>query len=179
MCCADLLEGHGDAGDAVVVRSALQRREDGEVDLVFKVVHDVLPLLVLGAEALAVENEAGPEQRRSGLRNNFAVSSNESPKASDVCPLVPQRELLSRWRSPIQIQTCCTLVLAATSKPQPRLLFQNDWIPNHYRPILQDDHLLKICFFKGFPLSLCQVRGHDKCNRLGMNYRLLPSSPAL
>lgn len=43
---ADLLEGHGHAGDAVVVRSALQRREDGEVDLVLQVVHDLLPLLV-------------------------------------------------------------------------------------------------------------------------------------
>lgn len=133
----------------MVVRSALQRREDGEVDLVFKVVHDVLPLLVLGAEALAVENEAGPEQRRSGLRNNFAVSSNVSPKASDVCPIVPQRELLSRWMSQIQIQTCCTLVLAATNK-QSRLLLQNDWIPNNYRPVLRDNHLLKICFSKLF-----------------------------
>lgn len=45
-CAADLLEGHGDAGDAVVVRSALQRREDGEVDLVLEVVHDLLALLV-------------------------------------------------------------------------------------------------------------------------------------
>lgn len=92
-CCADLLEGHGDAGDAVVVRSALQRREHGEVDLVFKVVHDLLPLLVFGAKALAIENEAGPEQRRSGLRNNFSVSSNESRKASVIRPFVPQQEL--------------------------------------------------------------------------------------
>ena len=43
----------------MVVRPALQRGEDGEVDLVLQVVHDLLPLLVHGADALTVEDEAG------------------------------------------------------------------------------------------------------------------------
>ena len=44
----------------MVVRSALQGGEDGEVDLVLQVIHDLLALLVHGADALTVEDEAGP-----------------------------------------------------------------------------------------------------------------------
>jgi len=55
-----LSERHGDAGDGVVVRAALQGGEDGEVDLVLQVIVDLLALLVHGAEALPVEDEAGP-----------------------------------------------------------------------------------------------------------------------
>ncbi len=40
------LHGHGDAGDVVVVRAALQAGEDGHVDPVLVVVKDLLPVLV-------------------------------------------------------------------------------------------------------------------------------------
>lgn len=44
----------------MVVRSALQGGEDGEVDLVLEVVHDLFALLVHGANALTIEDEASP-----------------------------------------------------------------------------------------------------------------------
>lgn len=46
MGCADLPERHSHTSDSMVMGSTLQGGEDGEVDLVFKVVHDLLPLLV-------------------------------------------------------------------------------------------------------------------------------------
>lgn len=46
MCCADLFECHSHTGDGMVMRSTLQGGEDGEVDLVLEVVHDLLTLLV-------------------------------------------------------------------------------------------------------------------------------------
>ena len=46
-----LVQGAGQARDRVVVRAALEPREDGEVDLVVDVVGDLLALLVDGADA--------------------------------------------------------------------------------------------------------------------------------
>ena len=51
-----LLEGNGQGRDGVVVWSTLVTWEDGEVNLVLKVVHDVLAGLVLGADTLAEED---------------------------------------------------------------------------------------------------------------------------
>ena len=40
----------------MVVRSALQAGEDGEIEFLLDVVHDVVALLVLSLDALAVED---------------------------------------------------------------------------------------------------------------------------
>lgn len=77
----------------MVVRAALQRREHGEVDLVLQVVHDLLPLLVFGAKALAVENEAGPDRKRTAVRNNSFSIQRVSKQAFENCPNASQREL--------------------------------------------------------------------------------------
>lgn len=58
-----LSEGHGHPADGVVVRSSLERREDGEVDLVLQVVHDLATFLVHGADALTEEDQAGSAPR--------------------------------------------------------------------------------------------------------------------
>lgn len=54
-----LSEGHGHPTNGVVVRSALERREDGEVDLILQVVHDLATLLVHGADAFTEEDQSG------------------------------------------------------------------------------------------------------------------------
>lgn len=54
-----LSEGHGHPADGVVVRSPLERREDGEVDPVLQVVHDLATFLVHGADALTEEDQTG------------------------------------------------------------------------------------------------------------------------
>lgn len=64
VCCADLSECHSHTSDGMVMRSALQGGEDREVDSVLEVVHDLLPLLVHGANTLSVEDEASPGQNR-------------------------------------------------------------------------------------------------------------------
>lgn len=61
---ADLSESHSHGSDGVVMWPTLQGGEDGEVDFVLKVVHDILPLLVHGANTLTIEDEASPEQDR-------------------------------------------------------------------------------------------------------------------
>mmetsp|Transcript_15044 Transcript_15044/g.39547 ORF Transcript_15044/g.39547 Transcript_15044/m.39547 type:complete len:430 (+) Transcript_15044:388-1677(+) len=51
-----LLEGGGEGRDGVVVRAALEAREDREVDLILQIVHNLHALLGHRAHALAVEN---------------------------------------------------------------------------------------------------------------------------
>lgn len=65
MCCAHLPKCHSHTSNGMVVRSTLERGEDGEVDLVLEVVHDLLPLLVRRANTLTVEDEASPGQNRT------------------------------------------------------------------------------------------------------------------
>lgn len=75
-----LSEGHGHPGDGVVVRSSLERREDGEVDLVLQVVHDLATFLVHRADALTEEDQAGSapggQRRRKAthLRTSFSFT---------------------------------------------------------------------------------------------------------
>ncbi|TNN66393.1 hypothetical protein EYF80_023432 [Liparis tanakae] len=56
---------HSHTSDGVIMWSALQGGEHREVDLVLKVVQDLLPLLVHRANSLTIENESGPEQNRA------------------------------------------------------------------------------------------------------------------
>ena len=51
-----LLQRDGETRDGVVVRTTLETREDGEVDLVLEIVHDRVTLLVRTLLALAEEN---------------------------------------------------------------------------------------------------------------------------
>ena len=59
-----LSEGDSDTSDCVLVRTSLQGWEDSEVDLVFDVVHDLLPFLVDTLHSFTVEQQAGSERRR-------------------------------------------------------------------------------------------------------------------
>ncbi len=55
-----LFESHSDAGDGVIVRAALKRREHSEVDLLLQIVHDLFALLIHRASALTIEDKPRP-----------------------------------------------------------------------------------------------------------------------
>lgn len=91
----DLLEGNGQGGDGVVVGATLMAGEDGEVDWVLEVIHDLLTVLVGASNALAEEDHgsSGSTERLVGSGgNNIGVfkwrwndtGSNEAGNVSHV-----------------------------------------------------------------------------------------------
>lgn len=91
----DLLEGNGQSSDGVVVRTTLVAGEDGEVDWVLEVVHDLLSGLVSASDSLAEEDHGstGSTERLVGRSSdNIGVlkwrwnnaSSNETGDVSHV-----------------------------------------------------------------------------------------------
>ena len=91
----NLLESNSQGSDSVVVWSTLVTWEDGEVDLVLKIVHDVLAGLVLGADTLAEEDHGttwSTERLVGGGGDNISVlewrwddtSGNETGDVSHV-----------------------------------------------------------------------------------------------
>ncbi len=71
-----LLEGNSQGSDGVVVWATLVTWEDGEVDLVLKIVHDVLARLVLGADTLAEEDHGttwATERLMSGSGDDVGI----------------------------------------------------------------------------------------------------------
>lgn len=80
-----LLESNGQGGDGVVVRTALVTREDGEVNLLLKIVEGLLALGIYAADTLAVEDHGtarATERLVGGGSDNVGIGEGRRNDAS-------------------------------------------------------------------------------------------------